>query len=155
MRFSNGELDEVATARLVLRRVTLDDLVDWRRIHEGPQYDHVVGDIVAHWREYGFGYWAIERDGAVVGFGGVRLLRDWNGRGDVLNLFYRLEPEARGNGFARETASAAIDRATLPVVARIRPENEPSVRVALRAGLVRRPDLDEGSGFVVYAHGFD
>jgi RimJ/RimL family protein N-acetyltransferase len=65
----------------------------------------------------------------------------------VLNLFYRLDPAAWGNGIATEAATAVVSWACdqgigLPVAARVRPANVASARVAERAGLHRTPDLD-------------
>ena len=161
-------MDSVRTARLTLRRPSPDDLDAVFRIHgdpganlhnpDGPQRTieeaaRLLAFFLEHWAEHGFGYWAVEdRSGRVIGFGGVmRLPRD---EGDVLNLYYRFEPDAWGRGYATETALAAVELArslpALPVVAKTRPANEPAKRVALRAGLERRPDLD-GGGFVAFA----
>jgi RimJ/RimL family protein N-acetyltransferase len=65
----------------------------------------------------------------------------------VLNLFYRLFPSAWGAGYASEAATAAVDwaRTHRPddlVIARVRPENIASQRVAVRAGLIRATDFD-------------
>lgn len=65
----------------------------------------------------------------------------------MLNLYYRLTPGVWGQGYATELARTAVILARtylpqLPVVARIRPANIPSIRTAERAGLQRRPDLD-------------
>ena len=170
MRFSSGELDRVETARLVLRRPANDDLDDLHRIHGDPAtWEHSPESIhtelaqsedflrrwLAHWRAHGFGYWAVEHEGEVVGFGGLWLMTDWQGRGDVLNIYYRFAPGAWGKGLASEMVAAALALAPpLPVVARMRPTNEASTRVAVRAGFERRPELDAG-GLVVYARGLD
>jgi RimJ/RimL family protein N-acetyltransferase len=73
----------------------------------------------------------------------------------ILNLFYRFAPSSWGNGFASEAATAVVQWAAarqplLPVIARVRPDNIASQRVAARAGLVRAEHLD-GPGF----DGFD
>jgi ribosomal-protein-alanine N-acetyltransferase len=65
----------------------------------------------------------------------------------VLNLFYRFDPAAWGRGLATEAVSAVIEWVTCirpdqRLVARIRPENTPSARVAAKTGLVRAADLD-------------
>ena len=161
--------ERVETDRLLLRRPVPSDLADHYRIHSDPRtWAHApelrhrrVDDSerqlltwLAHWGQRRFGYWTIEREGRVVGFGGLMLLPAWRGGEDALNLYYRLEPESWGNGYATETCRAALElaRAELPellVVARIRPGNGESVRVAERAGLDRRHDLDDGE-FLVY-----
>lgn len=91
------------------------------------------------WREAGFGYWVVRspQDGQVLGFGGVRpVVQDE----DFLNLYYRFRPSAWGNGYATELGGAALALAAkaapgVPVVALIRPRNEPSIRVAQRLGM--------------------
>jgi ribosomal-protein-alanine N-acetyltransferase len=65
----------------------------------------------------------------------------------VLNLFYRFAPSARGQGFAGEAATAvttwtAAHVPDIPLIARVRPANVASQRVAQRAGLSRAPRLD-------------
>ena len=103
-----------------------------------------------HWREDGFGYWVVRdpADGRVLGFGGVRPpLQDEN----FLNLYYRFRPSAWGNGFATEVGRASLALAAkaspgTPVVALIRPKNEPSIRVAERLGLRREGDVQRQLG---------
>jgi [ribosomal protein S5]-alanine N-acetyltransferase len=104
-----------------------------------------------HWRRYRFGYWAVRFHGdpAVLGFCGLKVMQFQGST--VLNLFYRLAPEAWGDGIATEAARAAVDWAAerVPgcmVIARVRPENHASARVAARTGLVRSEDLD-GDGY--------
>jgi RimJ/RimL family protein N-acetyltransferase len=90
-------------------------------------------------------YWAVESHGLVIGFAGVeaRVVLDrpcWN-------LYYRFKPSAWGKGFATEVAREAVAVAEAihpvrPTVARTRAGNIPAIRVAERAGLTRRPDLD-------------
>lgn len=161
--------EEVATERLLLRRPVHEDLGELHRIHADartwehrPEARHGnraqsgrrLASWLAHWEAHGYGYWTVEHRGRIVGFGGLMLLAGWQGR-DALNLYYRLEPESWGRGYASELALAAVQLAArelpdLLVVARIRHGNERSVRVAERAGLGRRPDLDDEE-FVAYA----
>lgn len=66
---------------------------------------------------------------------------------EVLNLFYRLDPVAWGNGIATEAASTVVKWATTnrpdyPVIARVRPENVASATAAERTGLRRAAHLD-------------
>jgi len=163
--------ERVETARLLLRRPDLGDLGEHHRIHADPRtWTHKPDDRherlveserqllhwLAHWHEHGYGYWAVELEQRIVGFGGLMLLPGWHGR-DVLNLYYRFEPESWGSGYATELSQAALALAErelprLLVVARIRPGNERSVRVAERAQMVRRPDLDDAEFIVFGAH---
>src|SRR6478672_9206746 len=120
------------------------------------------------WRECGLGYWLVSAggeagdeavDGAgdeAVGLAGVRPVT-LAGR-DCWNLYYRFRTAVAGRGYATEAARRAIDavgRAAPgePVVAQIAPDNDPSLRVAHRLGMVRRPELDH-DGYVVFAHGW-
>lgn len=65
----------------------------------------------------------------------------------VLNLFYRFDVSAWGQGVASEAATAvatwaARRRPDVPLIARVRPANAASQTVALRAGLTRAEHLD-------------
>ena len=108
---------------------------------------------VRTWREHGTGYWLAELDGRPVGLAGLRPLT-LQGRA-CWNLYYRFSPAVWGRGLATTAAREAVALArsrtpALPVVARTRPANDAAVRVAERAGLLRRPDLD-AEGFLVLA----
>jgi len=153
---------DLDTARLSLRRPAAADVDAILRIHRDPRTcTHNPSDALAtrneaeavfgrwdhHWQRFGFGYWVVRRhDSAMpVGFAGVKLVRFGERR--VLNLFYRFAPPAWGHGLASEAATAIVAWATeaLPeyaILARVRPDNVASQRVALKAGLVRAPHLD-------------
>ena len=80
-----------------------------------------------------------------LGFCGLKLMT-LHGR-TVVNLFYRLDPSAWGNGVATDAATAVVNWATAqlpdqPIIARVRPGNTASLKVAARAGLSRAPHLD-------------
>jgi ribosomal-protein-alanine N-acetyltransferase len=153
------------TDRLSLRRPVPADIDAILRLHRDPvACAHNPSDMLttrgeaieryhrwdAHWTEHGFGYWAVcNRNGDLLGFCGLKVMRLHERA--VLNLFYRLDPAAWGNGIATEAATAVVAwaaahgparAAELPVVARVRPANVASARVAERAGLHRRPELD-------------
>ena len=128
---------------------------------DGPQRDlgeaaELLAFFLDHWDGHGFGHWAVERTrepGRVIGFGGVMRIRRRDGT-EVLNLYYRFEPDAWGQGYATEVALAAVELARslgtgLPLQARTRTANEAAQRVALRAGLERRSDLD-ADGFAYF-----
>lgn len=159
--------DELETARLSLRRPTAADVEAIFLLHSDKRaLAHNPSDAIAtreeadqlfqrwdeHWRRHGFGYWVVRcRPSAVpIGFCGIKIMPL---RGsDVANLFYRFDPAAWGRGFASEAAAAVVTWAAdrIPerqLVARIRPQNLASQRVAMNAGLVRARDLD--------AHGED
>jgi ribosomal-protein-alanine N-acetyltransferase len=84
-------------------------------------------------------------DPTVLGFCGVRPMR--LAGAPVLNLFYRFDPAAWGRGIATEAVTAVVGwviriRPDQRLVARIRPGNAGSARVAAKAGLVRAANLD-------------
>jgi RimJ/RimL family protein N-acetyltransferase len=154
--------EELVTARLSLRRPTPADIDAIFSIHsEERACAHNPSDMLAtrdqarqlfqrwdeHWRRFGFGYWVVRHRGsdAPIGFCGIKVMQ-FNQR-DVVNLFYRFDPAAWGRGLATEAATAVTgwaaenipDRA---LIARIRPQNVASQRVAIHAGLARAEDLD-------------
>ena len=154
---------EIVTARLALRRPAPADLETIFDIHHDPQAClHNPSDLLAtpadaealfarwdeHWRRHGFGYWVVRarESGEILGFAGVKVVRFQDH--EALNLFYRLAPKAWGGGVATEAATAVVAWAAehLPewtIVARVRPANVASQRVAVHAGLTRAPHLDE------------
>ena len=156
--------DEIRTARLSLRRPTRTDIDAILRIHRDPRAcAHNGSDAIRsreeaaerfrgwdeHWERYGFGYWTIRRNGESraepLGFCGIKVMH-LQGR-SVLNLFYRLDPAAWGDGIATEAAAAVVAWAAAnltgrPLIARVRPANAASLKVAARVGLRRAPALD-------------
>ncbi|MET8148055.1 GNAT family N-acetyltransferase [Actinoplanes sp. NPDC049668] len=154
---------EIVTARLTLRRPVPADLETIFAIHHDPKAclhnpsdlvatredaEHLYGRWDEHWRRHGFGYWVIRdrEPDKILGFAGVKVVRFREI--EVLNLFYRLDTRAWGAGVASEAAQAVVAWASehLPewtVVARVRPDNVASQRVACRAGLVRAEHLDD------------
>lgn len=116
-------------------------------VADRSEADALVERWIRHWELRGFGYWCVrERDRtSVVGYCGVKSMEV---RGQpVLNLIYRFRPEVWGRGYATEAARAAITWAGAhqpesTILARVRPSNGDSRRVALKAGLHRDPALD-------------
>jgi RimJ/RimL family protein N-acetyltransferase len=154
--------EELVTAQLTLRRPTPADIEAIFSIHADEQAcAHNPSDMLKsrdearqlfgrwdeHWRQFAFGYWVVRRRGSdtPIGFCGLKVMR--LNQADVVNLFYRFDPAAWGRGLATEAAAAVTawaaenipDRA---LIARIRPQNVASQRVAVHAGLVRADDLD-------------
>ncbi|WP_327067832.1 GNAT family N-acetyltransferase [Kitasatospora sp. NBC_01250] len=143
----------VATERLDLRPVHLDDLDALHTINRDPEvWRHQpagrhtgiaqtrdwIERAAARWEEEGSGYWTarLRTTGEVVGVGGVQV----QGRGHW-NLYYRLAPAHWGHGYATELSRAAIDaahrrRPELPVFAWIHAHNTGSRAVAQRLGLI-------------------
>jgi len=160
----------VQTSRLILRRLQPTDGPAMFRVQGDPQTnlynpagphpdlatsEKMLRECLQYWDAFGFGYWAVTlaQQEPVLGFGGVEH-RLWQGQ-EVLNLYYRFTPSAWGQGYATELAQTAVTLARKyfpqwPVIARVRAENLASQRVAQRAGLLLRSDL-EGEHLVFVA----
>lgn len=154
--------EQIVTARLTLSRPTPAAVDAIFSIHSDQRAcAHNPSDMVAtrdeagllfrrwdeHWRRFGFGYWVVRCRGldAPIGFCGIKVMR--LGDREVVNLFYRFDPGAWGRGLATEAATAVTRWAAehIPertLIARIRPENVASQRVASHAGLARAEHLD-------------
>jgi ribosomal-protein-alanine N-acetyltransferase len=117
------------------------------RLGNRAEAAELVSRWVRHWEEHGFGYWCVRERGSdpIIGYAGVKRML-MHGR-PVLNLVYRLVPEVWGQGFATEAAAAVVSMAgdEMPaetIVARVRPDNLSSQKVALKAGLQRDATMD-------------
>jgi [ribosomal protein S5]-alanine N-acetyltransferase len=74
------------------------------------------------WEREGYGYWAVEQDGTLVGVAGVKALA-FRGR-QSWNLYYRFSPKHWEKGLAAEAVREALNAAkapSRPIVARTRP----------------------------------
>ena len=162
MSDGNRDGEELRTARLSLRRPTAADIDAIFEIHSDPgaclhnpsdrltQRQEAEG-LYQRWNEqwgrYGYGYWVVRRSGSAVqlGFCGIKPM-ELNGM-KILNLFYRFTPRVWDQGVGGESAAAVVAWASrevpdLPLIARVRPANVASQRVAIRAGLNRAEHLD-------------
>jgi RimJ/RimL family protein N-acetyltransferase len=146
----------VETDRLVLSPPVESERAHWVALHRDPRtYAHAphamapsdeaasaaYDGYLAHWREYGFGFWtARERaTGEIVGVCG---LREVHGDAHFLNLYYRLAHDALGRGLGKEMARACVVHAQewlpgLPVWALVKEHNDASVATALACGMER------------------
>ncbi|MGW7580816.1 GNAT family N-acetyltransferase [Kitasatospora sp. NPDC054768] len=165
-----GGHEAPTTERLSLLRPAEGDIDAVLAVHRDPatcvhnpsdalgtrtEAEELYGRWNAVRERHGFGYWTVrEHDSpAVPGFCGIKPMT--LAGLPILNLFYRLAPAAWGRGVATEAATTVAAWASshapdLPLIARVRPENLASRRVALRAGLRRAEHLD-GEG----CRGFD
>jgi hypothetical protein len=107
------DVDRRQTARLVLRRPNASDrdfVVDLfsrlevvaHRPHPAPDSREISEQRLLrdmqHWQSHGFGRWAVEHGGRLIGFGGLTHKHGFEG----LNISYHLHPEGWGKGYASE-----------------------------------------------------
>ena len=158
---------EIETARLVLRRVTVDDIEELVRIHADPEITRFMGawdreraldwlDQVDHnWQAHGYGRVAItdRASGRVLGRTGLMYLPQFS----ETELGWTLRRDEWGHGYATEAAQACADWAfrdfELPyLTSLIEPGNERSIRVASRLGMTRlRDDVFADRPMIVHA----
>jgi RimJ/RimL family protein N-acetyltransferase len=153
----------IETERLVLRKPRADDVpamlayysdpVAMEFIAEPTDDPAVAAEAVerwlGRWRVDGFGYFTIDRksDGAAVGRIGLLVwdTRIWQsstlaetGEHGQVELGWSLARAHWGNGYATEAAGAVRDWANAQgltsLISLIHPQNERSIRVALRLG---------------------
>ncbi|MEM1301061.1 MAG: GNAT family N-acetyltransferase [Pseudomonadota bacterium] len=154
------------TGRLTLRAHNRDDFEPYAALMGsadaafmgGPYCRKDAWSIFANdnvgWLLYGFGTWAIEREGAFVGQVGAQ----WPERFPEPEFGWMLLPVARGMGYATEAARAGLawlfansDRTS--IVSHVDPENAGSIAVAKRLGGTPDPDAwREDAEDVIYRH---
>lgn len=154
------------TDRLRLRPPRLDNL-RWShaRISSDPRvaWDSESSTIIeslkglenriAHWREHGFGMWAVfeKASDEPLGFAGLVALEGT----DEVQVGYHLAQRAWSKGYATEVGRASLRYGfevlgLSRVVAVVRPENVASQRVPLKLGLTHVRD-EEHYGFMTQA----
>lgn len=152
-------LDEVRTPRLLLRRMTADNLDDLTRMHLDARVMATLGGLrspeetrewlaqkLEHWRQHGFGLW-LARDrqtGQFAGRGGLQHV-EIDGR-DAIEIGYSFLPEFWGRGLAtelaRESIRIAFEVLILPeIVCFTLTTNHASQRVMQKAGFLYEREL--------------
>ena len=149
----------IRTTRLLLRRWTEADLEPFAALNADPRVmehfpstlsreesDALVGRIEEGFAAHGFGLWAVEVDGALIGFTGLSVPRRDVGLGPVVEVGWRLAASAWGRGYATEAARAAVQdgraRGVGEVVSFTATTNLASQRVMQRLGMTRDPADD-------------
>ena len=154
------------TERLLLREWRTEDIDDYAAITADPEVMELLGGPLdragawrqmalhaGHWSLRGYGNWALERDGRMIGRAGLWYPEGWPG----LEVGWTLARDAWGHGYATEAARAAMEWAWTELrvpglVSVIRPENARSIRVAERLGFgPEREAVVLGVPCVVYA----
>lgn len=155
------------TERLVLRSWQDGDADGLAELHADPivtaELDGVMtreeSDARLDWYlqvydQEGYTRWVVEHDGRFAGSCGIARHHEHPALGFHVDIGWKLQRWAQGQGFATEAARAALADAHArlgdePVYAYTSPTNLPSQRVMEKIGMVRRSDLDfveEGYG---------
>jgi [ribosomal protein S5]-alanine N-acetyltransferase len=165
----------IETVRLRLRRYVEGEEQLVHRLMSNPRvmrfypapYDlersrRVLSSVLTSYRERGYSLLAVERksDGEYVGQIGLLYWDDVDAREDV-EVAYMLFPEHWGRGYATEAARACRDWAFVHlgvdrVVSFIDVNNEPSIAVAQRNGMVPLKRIDQSRfGKPIYVYGIE
>ncbi len=151
----------IRTERLLLRRWRDDDCDPFaalnadpivREFLQGPIWpeksDQFVDAIEAHWRDHGWGLWAVEVPGVTAFIGYVGLWpADYLPTGPAVEVGWRLARAHWGRGYATEAAREALrfgfEQVELEeIVSFTVPANVRSIAVMERIGLRRDPRRD-------------
>ena len=116
-----NHLDEMQTPRLLLRRLSADDLADVTRMHCDPRVMATLGGVrtpeqsadwlsrhMEHWRQHGFGLWFVRerQTGRFAGRGGLHHVTI-DGL-DEVEVGYSFLSEFWGQGLATELARKSV-----------------------------------------------
>ena len=163
---------EIGTDRLLLRGWRDEDLEPYARLCADPgvmrfigngstlsreQSEEQISHFVDHWKEHGFGLWAMEEKatGAFVGFVGLAYQEDWTEGPHKTEVGWRFGREFWGRGLATEGAKASVhygleDLGLERIISIIQPANVASRRVAGKVGLTLRGETLWRSNEVVW-----
>ena len=144
-------MSELRTPRVLLRRWQEQDRAPFAAMNADPvvmehfpatltraDSDALVDRIEAHFDEHGYGLWAVEVDGAFVGFTGLVWQTYEASFTPALEVGWRLARSAWGHGYATEAARAALTRgleAVDSVISTTAVTNVRSQRVMQRLGM--------------------
>lgn len=155
-----SDLCEMRTERLLLRRWKPSDRPALAALNADPavmryfpgtlsaaQTDHFIDVVDARFEVDGFGIWAVEAGGELVGFTGLSRPGFEAAFAPAVEVSWRLARHAWGHGYATEAASLVLDDAfsrlgLREVVAYTTPVNLPSRAVMQRLGMTHDPGED-------------
>jgi ribosomal-protein-alanine N-acetyltransferase len=143
----------IETTRLVLRPFSLDDAEPLHQIlisqgilqyfpsSDPPDLERVqrlVKRQIEHWREHGYGWWAVEplQENGLIGWSGLQYLPET----DEIEIGYLLSKQYWGRGLATESATAGIEfgftqLGIQEIIGIVHPNNIASQRVLEKIGL--------------------
>jgi RimJ/RimL family protein N-acetyltransferase len=151
------DIPRIETERLLLRGHGIEDFPAYAAMWADPVVTRFIGGaplsqeeawakflrVAGHWALLGYGFWAIEEkaSGKRIGEAGIlNVKRDIKPSiHDVPEIGWGLLPEAHGRGYATEAVRAIMDWAEnrfgkTRMVCIIDPDNDASLRVAMRCG---------------------
>ena len=123
MNWRSAGIFEIETTRLLLRQWRDEDLDPYSRMCADPevmrylpgkvsreQSEEQIARFVRHWKEHGFGLWAVENreTGAFIGFVGLQYSEDWPEGEHKTEMGWRLDRSYWGRGLATERALASL-----------------------------------------------
>ena len=151
----------IRTERLLLRRWREADREPFAALNADPavmehlqglmsreRSDDFLDRIEAHWREHGWGLWAVEVPGVAPFVGYVGLWpADYVTGAPMVEVGWRLAREQWGRGYATEAAREALrvgftEIGLDEIVSFTVPQNRRSIAVMERIGLIRDPARD-------------
>lgn len=152
---------EVETVRLLLRRWRHEDFGAYARICADPevmrylpgpmtreQSEEQVAGFVRHWKERGFGLWAVEHkgSGAFIGFIGLVYHQGWPEGENKTEVGWRLDCSYWNKGLATEGALASLrhgfeELGFERIISITLPANLAFRRVMEKAGLTLRGEI--------------
>ena len=144
------DVPTLTTDRLTMRGWRSDDAERYAEITGDPEVMRFMGGTLdradawrqmamfaGHWELRGYGLWAVERDGTLIGRVGLWQPEGWEG----LEVGWLLGRDAWGHGYATEAARASVEFAWAELgaerlISLIAPDNLASARVAERLGML-------------------
>ena len=161
LRASGQPITIAITNRLIIKELTIDDIVNMYQIYQNPEINKYIDDIndnleieiekhkayIEHvYNFYGYGFWGvfIKESGELIGRCGIQN-NEIDGNNEI-EIGYLLDVNYWGNGYAVESAKAILTYAFHElqinrIVAVIDTLNTNSIKVAEHIGMQREHDL--------------